>query len=73
MPDANELFAGYLTEQQFCEAIGKTPRTARLWRKRRYGPPYVRIGREIFYPIDDAQRWLRAQVQLPVRTKAAGK
>lgn len=73
MPDSNELFAGFLSETEFCAAINKTPRTARLWRKRRYGPPYVRIGREIYYPVDDAQRWLRSQMQLPVRAKAAGR
>ncbi len=67
MSGTGNLFDGYLTEQQFCEAIGKTPRTARLWRKRRYGPPYVRIGREIYYPLDDAQKWLRSQMQMSGR------
>jgi len=67
MSDANNLFEGYLSEKEFCVAVGKTPRTVRLWRKRRYGPAYVRVGKAIFYPIDDARAWLRNQLQLPVR------
>lgn len=39
-----------LTEAQYLEISGYTPGTAAAMRKRRQGPPFVRLGKAYFYP-----------------------
>jgi hypothetical protein len=46
-------------------------RTLRKWRERRTGPPWIKFGKAILYPIDGFEAWLRAQVQEPVRSRWA--
>lgn len=41
--------------------------TLEKWRARRFGPPFGRAGRRVFYFADDIQRWLEDQVQFPAR------
>jgi hypothetical protein len=53
------ILAGYLDEPEFCRQLNITPRTARNWRQRGDGPPYVQIGRDIIYPIDGFRGWLK--------------
>lgn len=36
--------------------------TLEKWRARRFGPPFGRAGRRIFYFQDDLDQWLAAQV-----------
>ena len=62
---------GYITEADFCETVGISKRTARVWRQRRIGPPYVRLGGQtraiILYSEKGVQDWLKAQEVQPVR------
>ena len=46
-------------------------RTLRKWREQRIGPPWIKFGKTILYPIADFEAWLRAQVQQPVRSRRA--
>jgi hypothetical protein len=39
----------WLTEQETADAVGKTVRTLRQWRRRGVGPPYAYFGRTIKY------------------------
>jgi hypothetical protein len=48
----------------------KTVRTIRAWRARGEGPPWVRIGRLIYYPNDGIEKWLRSLEQQPVRARS---
>jgi len=34
------------------------PGTLAVWRCRRFGPPFIRVGRRIFYDPRDVSRWL---------------
>jgi hypothetical protein len=42
-------------------------RTLRMWRARRTGPPWARIGHVIVYPNDRFEDWLRSRLRYPVR------
>jgi hypothetical protein len=42
---------GYYSEAQQAIRLSKTPRTLRMWRRRGFGPPYVKFGRDIIYRI----------------------
>jgi hypothetical protein len=47
-----------------------TERMLRLWRQRRIGPPWVKIGHNIIlYPDDGFDMWLTTQIQNPVRSR----
>jgi hypothetical protein len=48
-----------------------SPRQLRQWRERRTGPPWIKLGRAILYPIDGFEAWLKSQVQQPVRSRRA--
>lgn len=70
------LLEDYLTEEELVAAIEKKidvgcVRTLRSWRQRRLGPPWAKIGRQIIYPRDGVEQWLRAQLQQPVRSRRA--
>jgi len=59
---------GYLTENEEAAALGLTVRTLRSWRKLGKGPPFTKVGKRIFYPIDGNPAWLKANEQMPVRS-----
>ena len=44
------LLQGYLEEGEACIATKKTQRTLGEWRERRTGPPFVNIGKTVYYP-----------------------
>jgi hypothetical protein len=68
VPQSERLLGGYLNEDEEASALGVVTRTLRSWRQRGEGPPYVKVGRQVFYPIDGGTAWLKANVQAPVRT-----
>lgn len=45
--------------------------TLTRWRKLGKGPPYLEIGRKVFYRPVDLERWIEAQQRQPLPTKAA--
>jgi hypothetical protein len=67
---SNPLLAGYLTEDEYAAQRRKTKRTLRAERQRGDGPPYVKDGKSILYPIDGSRAWLKAMERQPVRSPA---
>jgi hypothetical protein len=65
------LFSGYLTEDEVASERRKTKRTLRAERQRGSGPPYVRDGKSVRYPIDGFRAWLKANECRPVRASRA--
>ncbi len=63
-----QVLANHLTEEQEADALGVVTRTLRAWRQRGEGPPFVKVGKKILYPIDGNAAWLKAKEQLPVRS-----
>lgn len=58
---ADEILAGYIREDDAVDVTGVTRRTLRLWRQQRYGPPWVKMGRDvILYPKQGILDWLKA-------------
>jgi predicted DNA-binding transcriptional regulator AlpA len=48
----------FLTETEFCQRFGVSPRTAERWRSSGDGPPFVRFGRRfVRYKLSDVERW----------------
>ncbi len=47
-----------LTQRQTAQYLQCSLRTLGYWRARRYGPPYLRVGRAVLYRLDDLERFL---------------
>jgi hypothetical protein len=60
---APRLLDGYITEAEFCAQIGVIDRTARKWRQSGEGPPFVKLGHGVFYPLEGFRKWLAKRVQ----------
>jgi hypothetical protein len=71
MPRKGKVLADYLTEDEQAAALGLTVRTLRSWRQRGEGPPFVKVGKRVFYPIAGNAAWLKANEQAPVRSGRA--
>jgi hypothetical protein len=59
--------AGYLPEDQIAEKRRVSKRTLRSERQRGDGPPYVKLGKQIYYPLDGFRNWLKSCERQPVR------
>jgi hypothetical protein len=67
----SRLLNGLIPESEMAEERDLTTRALREERRRRRGPPFIKIGRRVFYPIEGWHAWLRARVQQPVRERKA--
>ena len=45
-------------------------RALRAERQRGDGPPYIKDGRQVYYPIPEARQWLLQKLHEPARSKA---
>jgi hypothetical protein len=68
---ADKLLDEFMTEGEFAKTIGKTTRTLRDWRKKRAGPPFVKLGREILYHREAFVAYLKSHEVQPVRPRRA--
>jgi hypothetical protein len=59
--------ADYLTDAEMAKLRGVTPRTQRAERQRGEGPPWVRDGRQVLYPVQGYREHLASNVRRPVR------
>jgi hypothetical protein len=73
MSDTNslepDLFAGHWEEKEFAKQRKKSERFLRLERQRGDGPPHIRDGRKIYYPIRTAREWLTQKMCSPARER----
>jgi hypothetical protein len=52
----------YLTEQQLCDRLHISARTAQRWRSTGDGPAFVRVGaRRVIYRVADVDGWASAR------------
>jgi hypothetical protein len=61
------VLADSVPEKDLARQLKKTPRALRDWRQKCDGPPFFRVGRDIYYPIDGVREWLRSRIVVPVR------
>lgn len=54
-----------IPNEQAAKELNLQPNTLTAWRHRRIGPPYVKIGRQIYYRRHDLAEWLGAQRHEP--------
>jgi hypothetical protein len=68
---ANCLLEGYISEHEVAEARGIHIRTLRVERQRGDGPPWIKITRHVFYPVEGFRAWLKLIEQRPARARKA--
>ena len=51
------------TEQEVTELTGHSLATLETYRRRRTGYPWVRVGKEVLYPIESMRKLLHARTQ----------
>jgi len=51
------------------EILNACPRTAQRLRARREGPPFIRLGRKVYYRKEAIEAWLIAQEQHQPRAR----
>lgn len=68
---SRNLLRGYVTEDAMAEARKVAKRTLRAERLRKSGPPWVKIGRDVYYSEDGFREWLRSIEQRPARVRKA--
>lgn len=44
--------------------------TLRNWRSMRIGPSFIKIGKSVLYPVDELDRWGRANLVVCRRTRS---
>ena len=59
---------GLVEEAEVAALLQMTLPSLRNQRARNQGPPWVRMGRKIFYPLDKLRAFLAAQTVTPSRT-----
>lgn len=52
---------GYFSEEQYASFRGLSLRSARNERARGAGPPFIRVGRKVFYPVSGVRAWMQAR------------
>lgn len=62
---------GLLTEAEYAQLRGVTPRTVKRERALRAGPPFIRWGRAVFYRRAAIETWLLEQEVAPPVKKSA--
>lgn len=50
-------------EKQLSAHSGVARQTLQIWRMRRIGPPFIKVGRAVRYPWGDYQTWLNSRRQ----------
>jgi hypothetical protein len=66
---AVRVLAGYLSEPEAAVELGLMGRTLRKYRDLGTGPPYVVIGRKVFYPRAALLDWVNSKIVTPVRER----
>lgn len=53
---------GLLTPSDVAEMLDVTTHTLAMWRYEKKGPGFVKLGRNIFYRLEDVKSWIEANV-----------
>ena len=58
---APDLFEGYIDEHEYCRQRGVSLRTAQRDRQLRQAPPYLLVGKKVYYRIIAVREWMLRQ------------
>jgi predicted DNA-binding transcriptional regulator AlpA len=53
---------GLLLEAELAVTLGVRIETLRVWRTRKIGPNFVKLGKAVFYRLADIETWVANQV-----------
>ena len=65
MTQVIDLDEPLVPEKEAAVVLHVKPQTLTAWRNRREGPPYVKVGRLIFYRPSHIKQWLESRVVRP--------
>ena len=54
-----------LNQESAAALLGVKALTLAMWRHKRKGPPFVKVGRSVFYKAAAIERWLSEQSVIP--------
>lgn len=53
---------GLYTPKEVAEMFGFDERTMAIWRSKKEGPRYTKLGKSVYYRLDDISAWVEASV-----------
>lgn len=68
---APDFLAGFISEEVYAARRGVSLRTCQRDRQLRQSPPFVLIGRRVFYRVEAVRDWLLAREQTAARKPTA--
>lgn len=66
-----DFLDGFISEEEYAARRGVSVRTCQRDRQLRQSPPYVVIGRRVYYRVDAVREWLIAREQAADRKPSA--
>ena len=60
-----DFLEGYLEEHIFADKVDKNIRTVRRWRSQPDGLPFLKLGREVYIPVEEGRSWLKSKIVTP--------
>jgi len=51
----------FLTNEQFCQLVDRSPYSTQRWRTQGGGPPFLKVQGRVMYDLDDVMQWMEAQ------------
>ena len=52
-----------ITTVELGTQLSKSPAMLKLWRHKKYGPPYIKVGRSVRYRQTAVDKWLDSQTR----------
>ncbi len=52
---------GLLSAKDVARVTGNSPITLARWRRQGDGPPFVKLGRKLWYPREPLEHWIKAR------------
>jgi len=68
---STDFLEGLITEPEYARRRGVTMRTCQRDRQLRKAPPYIKLGRQVFYRIDAVRDWLMKNERIVDQTPDA--
>lgn len=68
-----DFLQGFISEQDYARRRGVTLRTCQRDRQLRKAPPYIKLGRKIFYRVDAMRDWLVKNERIADQTPDASR
>jgi hypothetical protein len=70
---STDFLRGFISERDYASRRGVTMRTCQRDRQLRKAPPYIKLGRRIFYRIDALREWMVKNERIADQTPDASR